>query len=634
MTITVSGPALVAETCTRRLAALLGSDIASVRRPTTFGSLGLATSMIELVDSATRPAPNIDCVINWHGPAVPADLPGSEAMIQARSGLAHLHGLDVGQPRRIGIEVASVAAGVLASQGVLAALIAGGGASAVRTSVTQAALLTISQYIARATASGSWSEWAAELPGPEPGPPFKSADHHWIEIETLSPAAWSQFWLELGVDPALLGRAWTMFNARYSTAKCTMPAGFHAATQSRPMADLAELARSFGLSLCRLRSYDEVLREPGIGPPELPLLTMGPAPTAHQLNLRAPTRVFTPAALEAGLPLAGIRVIEATSRIQGPLAGQLLRMMGADVLRVEPPGGDVNRMASPSAGDAGAFFLCVNRGKRSVELNLASGQGRRELRDLITDTDVFLHNWRTGRAEEWHLDFDSLAPRCDGLVYVAATGWGELAPKCPPIGMDFLVQAYAGLGNAIQPEGQPPWPTRLLLADVMGALVTCEGALTALYRRRLTGHSVRVETSLLAGAMSLQAHVLDAMASSRERGRRGGRPVWRTLDYPLPAADGHVLVTPPDEDGANRLARACGVRSAQASREQVAGAILNAIVARPAQEWERELLTAGIPCGAVTADLSKLANDPLLDACLERVGTAWMPASPWAFSGD
>lgn len=635
MTIRLRGPALSVRTCASRLGALIGGERALEASCGT-GSQPPVDEVVFESDELAADSREFECEMPWHGPRADV-LPGSEAVVQATCGLAHLHGLERGRPRRLGAEVGSVAAGMLASQGVLAALIGhsrGVPVTAIRTSITHAALLSISQYIARATSSDTWSEWMPVTPGPEPGPPFRSADGHWFEIETLDPEAWKRFWGDLGADTALLGRAWTLFRARYSTAKCSMPEGFHGATQGRTLAELTELARCYGVSLSPLRSYREVLAEPGLGNIEFPTIT--PVPPELRTNPGPSGSKHTPETLPSGLkadlPLRGLRIVEATSRIQGPLAGQLLRMLGANVVRVEPPGGDPGRVTSPLAGGAGALFLCMNRGKEPVELDLAHPAGRVALTDLAAEADVFLHNWRPGRAKEWHLDFENLAPRNPELIYCAASGWGELAPKCPPIGMEFLVQAYAGLGNAIHPEGEHPFPTRLLVTDFMGAMVACEGILAALYRRERGAGGCRVDTSLLAGAISLHAHALEAYSSGEEGSRREGRPMWTPWDVPLQTADGLIFVTISDEAALERLREACGIDGQRRSGEDIVNSVAKRLRSRPAREWQQILLAAEIPCGAVCTDLSELPTNPLLKGCLEPVEDAWMPSTPWRFT--
>lgn len=572
-------------------------------------------------------ADDLRCLVSWHGPAASApERPGSEATIQALSGLMHLHGRDQGRPRRIGLEVASVAAGVLAANGTVAALIGrcrGWGVSRVETSVLQAALVFSSHYVAAATTD---DESLFPSPQPEPGPPFASSEGRRVEIETLDPEAWKEFWHHLGAGGADLGRAWALFRARYYAGRCSLPPGLHEATARHTLAQLCETAAACGVSLAPVRHYDEVLADPGWSAGH---------PIVEELAGSWSQRWGTPRAWGAEserpdvLPLAGIRVVETTTRMQGPLAGLLLQMLGAHVTKVEPLGGDFGRVVPPAAGGIGSFFLCFNRGKDTVELDLSTAAGRHDLVDLVADSDVFLHNWRPGKAAEWGLEADDLARVNPALVYTEASGWGGLTGPARLLGTDFLVQAYAGVGDGVCPEGTLAVPSRVLLTDCMGALNTCGGVLAGLYQRERTGLGYRVGTSLFAGAMSLQAHVLEALAHGKEHQRRQGRPIWGPLDHPIETSDGLLVV---GADGMKpTLGRVCGFRSGEGTEQAMA----ERLAGGSAAEWEGRLVEAGIPCEVLDldGDLAALPADPRLGDLFEPLaGTSVVPRSPWSFT--
>ncbi|HEU0297790.1 MAG TPA: CoA transferase, partial [Longimicrobium sp.] len=239
--------------------------------------------------------------------------------------------------------------------------------------------------------------------------------------------------------------------------------------------------------------------------------------------------------------------------------------------------------------------------------------------------DVFLHNWRSGRAAGLGLHRTALARRNPGLVYAHASGWGTLRREPAPFAGDFLVQAHAACGQGLNPEDEPPFPSRLTLVDATGGLLACEGILAALYLRERTGRGSRVDTSLLAAAMALQEPVLRAMVLAGERGRRTGRPRWGPLDRPLRTAEGWLVVEIGGDDARRRLAAACGAGAADGDE-----ALAARLGARTAAEWEPQLRRAGIPATAVREALAGVAGDPRLAGMLERVGGAcWMPAAPW-----
>jgi CoA:oxalate CoA-transferase len=585
-------PVLAAETCRRRL------------RPV-FETTG---------------GPSVDCAISWYGAAgAGRRAPGSKATVQALSGLMEVHGWDGGAPRRLGLEVASVAAGLLAASGALAASIGaarGRPVARIETSVLAAGFLLIAHHLAAATATG---EPLPSPPGPQPGPPFRTSDGRWFEIEVFDAEAWKSFWTALGAGEANLGRAWTAFRARYYRGRCSFPPGLHEATSVHTLDEVAQVARACQVSLCPVRGYQEVVRQPDWRGRQLSWATDEWAPSSSVATGR-------------GLPLHGIRVVEATSRMQGPLAGLLLQMLGAEVTRVEPPGGDIGRMVPPTCGDVGSFFQCFNRGKGAVEVDLTSPGGRLELLALLAGSDVFLHNWRPGRAEQWCLDQAAVTPVNRRLVYAEASGWGSAGGLENVIGTDFLVQAHAGFGEGLNPEGDPPLTSRVLLTDCLGALVTCEGILAALYLRETAGaRNIFVGTSLLEGAMACQAHVLAALTGGNDDRRRGGRPLWGPLDRPVTTADGAaIVVSADDDDDFGRLCRICGVAGDARTRPATEQAVADCLTGAEADYWLPTLDDEGIGCARVSRDLAALTADPLLAAFFQPLSdTCRAPASPW-----
>jgi len=567
---------------------------------------------------------DLEVALSWYGPAgVAPDRPGSEAAIQAMTGLMQVHGRDSGRPRRLGLEVASVVAGVLAAQGTLAALVGrarGLNVTAVETSVLEAALTLVSHTVAAATTG---DEWVPARPGPAPGPPFRAADGPWFEVETLDPEAWKRFWLRLGYSGSDLGWAWTLFRSRYYRGTCTLPPGLHQTTVAHALAAIEGVAGDCEVSLRPVRGYEEVLADLGPWPGYPELRPLGPAPAPPAKSSATPA---------GELPLSGIRVVEATSRLQGPLAGLLLQMLGAQVTRVEPPGGDVGRMVPPLAGDTGSFFTCFNRGKQAVELDLGRPQGRTALAELAAEADVFAHNWRPGKAAEWGLGAGELASVNPGLVYVQASGWGERPDVRRLVGTDFLVQAHAGVGHGLNPTDEPPFPSRALLIDYMGALNTAEGMLAGLYRRERTGQGCSVETSLLGGAMSLQTHVTTALAAGREKGRQAGRPVWGPLDHPVPTEDGFLVVSVDDDEDLRRLCQLCQVNPNSGAGADIERKVVDRLATQRAHHWEPLLAEAGIPAAVACVDLAALPGDARLAGLFEPIaGTCHAPTTPWRF---
>ncbi|WP_295139699.1 CoA transferase [Saccharopolyspora sp.] len=515
------------------------------------------------LDALELSDPDVECVVDWSGPV---QLPlHDEASVQAACGIMHVHGRAAGRPVPLAVDYASTVAGVLAAQGVLAATIArarGARVNSVRTSVAQAALLSVQQYLAAATADDPPEEVRAGL-----RPPFTTADGVRIEVETLNAEAWQRFWRALGAADSAIARGWWPFQQRFATATCGLPAALHDAVGAATHAEIRTAAEKTGISVLPVRD------EP-TGPMDLPACTLTHLPGSQPHRLPPP----------GALPLDGIVVVESTRRVQGPAAGHVLRMLGADVVRIEPPGGDPMRGVPPMVRDRSARYLALNAGKRVVELDLKTPGGCRGLRELVAEADVFLHNWAPGKAAQLGLDAQDLASSSPGLVYAWASGWGSAMGTDPPLGTDFLVQAHSGLAAAIS---KPAAPSLMTLTDVLGGLVCAQGVLAALLRRLRTGSGSRVDTSLLSAAGVVPRHRTDRRLH-RTRDGFSVLPEGSTSDF----ADRREMPT-------------------------------EALVSRCAD--------AGPPVAPVCTDLAELAADPRFRHALGHDGHTYV-RTPWEFS--
>jgi CoA:oxalate CoA-transferase len=566
------------------------------------------------------------------------DADEGEAIVQAISGLMAVHGRDQGRPRRLGLDVASTAAGILAASGVLGALIgrARGGArgQGVETSVLHGALTYLGHHIGIATSGKRLPVDCNPAVTPEDAllpaaPPFPAADGHRVELEVLSADAWRAFWSRMGVDRADADSAWPTFGLRYLAGTCRLPRCFASATSRYKAQDLVEIARSSGLSAALARDYDELLREVGgnrtspSGSDDLSRLDSPWAirpglPSVYTGSRRDPQRAA---------PLTGMKVVEATTRLQGPLATRLLQMLGAEVIRVEPSGGDIGRTAPGAAFRAA--YSAYNHGKQVIEIDYKRPGGRADLLELASTADVFLHNWPDGRAERLGLDAASLAAVNPAIVYTHASGWGSGHPGHGSITGDFLVQAHTACGEGLSVLGDPPLPSRLTIVDVLGGLIACEGTLGALYHRETRGGGAAVETSLLSSALTLQSEILGAIAGGRESGRRQGRPVPSRFYEPLQTADGYIFVAAARPDRANRAMQVFGL-STDAEDQLVADRLRS----KSSGDWVSDLQTAGASATAVCTDLSSVANDARVASCVERVEPGnLILARPWRFNG-
>ncbi|MFF7733734.1 CoA transferase [Streptomyces sp. NPDC007984] len=576
--------------------------------------------------------------VDWAGP-VGADLPDERA-VQAACGLMQVHGRATGGPLPLAVDYASVVAGVLAAQGATALRVArarGLDLREVRTSVAQGALLAAGQYLAAETARGNSGPPEPDSPAPSTAVPdalptgglatLETSDDARVEVETLDPLAWREFWARLGAAPALAGRGWLPFQQRFATAVCPLPDELRRAARRRTLAELRAAAHQSGVSLLTVGSDPA----PAVRPAAW-CLTPGPAPVptarAHPATAVPGPHPAVPFSAAPGpypavpfsgavLPLTGLRVVESTRRVQGPLAGHVLRMLGAEVVRIEPPGGDPMRWLPPLAGDCSARFSALNAGKPVVEADLTTAPGRDEVRALAAAADVFLHNWAPGKAARLGLDSSDLLPGHPTLVYAWASGFGDtFGDRPPPLGTDYLAQVHSGLAAAVRPADQPPAPSLMTLTDVLGGLVCAQGVLAALAAREATGRGSRVDSSLVSAAALVP--------------RRAHRPRWTALDRPLRTADGHVYLGP--------AARACPeavLRVVDGTGPMAAGSLSARFARRTTQEWTVRLAEAGLTATPVLTDLTALARDPAFRAAVAppdpSTGHA-RPYAPWEFA--
>ncbi|MGI5429274.1 CoA transferase [Streptomyces sp. CA-179760] len=484
-----------------------------------------------------------------------------EATVQAVTGVMAVHGRRDGAPRGLAVDYTATATGVLTVQALLAGLLTqarGGQATSAKVSAERAGLLAVSQYLA---AAGAEESEAAELaPG---GPPFTSADGVVFELETLDPGAWAAFWRALDAPGDSVRHGWRPFQFRYATACAAFPQPLHDAARAAGWELIREAARASGAEACPLRSLAERAAEYDGAPPW--------RLTPHEAS-------YAGTAPQADAPLAGLTVLEAGRRIQAPLTAHLLGLLGAEVVRIEPPGGDPLRGMPPACSGISARWLALNRGKKAVEVDIKSPADRTRLRAMAAEADVFLHNWAPGKAAVLGLDHEHLSAANPALVYAYTSGWADRLPGAP-MGTDFMVQARTGVGEAARPADEPPAPSLMTLLDVLGGLIGAEAVLAGLLLRQRTGAGVRVDSSLLGAADMLTTPARSRAAQGLDPRRPAG------FRRPVPTADGWIAL--PDHS-----AIAYDVRDLSTTQalERLSGRGLSAV---PVVTDLAELLTSG-----------------------------------------
>jgi len=250
-------------------------------------------------------------------------------------------------------------------------------------------------------------------------------------------------------------------------------------------------------------------------------------------------------------PLAGVRVLELARILAGPWAGQMLADLGADVIKVERKGaGDDTRGWGPPfvEGKDGkpigsAYFHSANRGKRSIELDFESEEGRRLVRKLAGESDVLIENFKVGGLAKFCLDYESMKDECPRLIYCSVTGFGQDGPYAKRAGYDLMAQGMAGLMDLTgMPDGEP---TRIGIpvSDIFTGCYSVIGILAALHEREKTGKGAYVDTALVdstVGVLSNQA--LNYLVSGKVPKRIGNAHANIVPYQVFPTADGYAIV--------------------------------------------------------------------------------------------
>lgn len=225
--------------------------------------------------------------------------------------------------------------------------------------------------------------------------------------------------------------------------------------------------------------------------------------------------------------LSGIRVLDCSIAMAGPFAAQRMGDMGADVVKVEPTGGEWQRHASAGGATGNQInvsFLSLNRNKRSLAVDLKAPEGKALLLELVKDADVFLQNYRPGVAERLGVDYATLSAINPSLVYVSMSGYGEDGPYRNFPGQDLLLQGMSGAMMSTGAEGAPPSAAGQYLVDAITAYSAFEGALAALFHRERTGEGQLVQVNMLDAIATIQMQELSVFTIGDKPQARSAEP--------------------------------------------------------------------------------------------------------------
>jgi crotonobetainyl-CoA:carnitine CoA-transferase CaiB-like acyl-CoA transferase len=339
-----------------------------------------------------------------------------------------------------------------------------------------------------------------------------------------------------------------------------------------------------------------------------------------------------------GGPLSGVLVADFSRILAGPYATMLMADMGADVIKVEGPKGDDTRTWMPpvrqggaGAPDVSTYYLGINRGKRSIVLDLRDEADAELARELARRADVMIENFKPGALARYGLDFESVLAVNPGIVYSSITGFGTGAGRDVP-GYDLMVQAISGLMSLTGDPDGPPYRAGISVFDVMAGNHATIGILAALRHRELTGDGQHVEVNLLSSALSGLVNHSSAYAAGGVVPYRMGNAHPSVFPYePLPTADNDLIVAAANDGQFRKLCEVLGIpeiaddprfaRNADRTerREELRPILTEQLAKRGAVEWFDLLVEAGVPSGPINtidggfAMAQRFELDPILE---------------------
>ncbi len=326
-------------------------------------------------------------------------------------------------------------------------------------------------------------------------------------------------------------------------------------------------------------------------------------------------------------PLAGVKVLDLTRVLAGPFCTMILQDLGAEVLKIEVPGtGDDSRSFGPFKDGRSLYFISINRGKRSMTLNLKDERGKAVLRKLLAEYDVVVENFRPGVMEKLGFGYETMSQEFPHIIYAASSGYGHSGPYSQRPAYDILAQAGGGLMSVTGWPDGPPTRVGVSIGDITASLFTAIGISSALYQRAQTGRGQKVDVAML----DCQVAILEnALARFQVEGKSpeplGNRHPTISPFQAYRCADEYIVIAIGNDQLWQRFCAAIG-EDALAEDERFTTnrlrtenlAELNQILervftTRPADEWLTLLEDAGLPCSRIN-DMEKILDDPQVRA--------------------
>jgi len=312
------------------------------------------------------------------------------------------------------------------------------------------------------------------------------------------------------------------------------------------------------------------------------------------------------------LALAGVRVLDVTQVMAGPFCAMQLCDMGADVIKVEPPGGDSSRRMAGAIGDDSPSYNAVNRGKRGIVLDLKTPSGQNVFRRLARRSDIVIENYRPGVMQRFGLGYDALSAAHPGLIYASISGYGQTGPDAGKGGFDLVAQGVSGLMSITGEPDRPPAKVGVPLTDLGAGLFALAAILAALYHRARTGLGQHIDTSLVEAGIALSVWEATEYFSGRGVPQPMGSAHRMSAPYQaIRCADGYITLAAANQRLFERLSEALGhpewagqpEYADDSARVRHRAALVQSIeaitVTHPRRHWIDLFEARDIPCGPI-----------------------------------
>ena len=326
-------------------------------------------------------------------------------------------------------------------------------------------------------------------------------------------------------------------------------------------------------------------------------------------------------------PLAGIRVIELANFIAGPLAGTLLADMGADVIKIEPPKGDMSRATPPIRNDESVSFTALNRNKRSLVLDLKQAEACDIIRKLAAKSDVLIEAYRPGALEKLGLGANDLKAINPRIVYTSVSGFGQTGPDRRRAGVNLIIEAFSGVLSVTGEPGKMPWRPGVQTADVFGALFATYATLASLVGAGRTGEGRIADVSLVEASIAAAAWEAAEYLETGKAPQPVGNRHRLTAPYQLfeTADKRYIAIGTPNDMLFSKFMQVLGLDAhlsdarfatyakRKANEEPLLALVEPAMRARSSGDLETALMAVGVPCGLVN-NFEEVFNHPQIVA--------------------